>query len=296
MELTQPLSQSRFVLLPPSSLVVPTRFRCVQVNSRQHDDLLAEIQRFRGKIYCDDGAVPLDQLTADGRHVAAADYQSWHILSVDSHEHVCACVRYLDESSATQFDDLLVRNAAIVCAPGAPLLRLAVERQMAEARELHLGFGEVGGWAVSPDRRGSLEALRIILATYGLLELLGGCTGVATATFRHHSSTILRRIGLTSLCLDGVPLPPYFDPHYGCEMEVLRFDSRSPNPRYSEVVAEFTASLINAQVICPDADSTKTHVPIPIEVPEHIPPLGVITSPSNMDGSGRTAVSLASNS
>jgi len=206
--------------------------------------------------------------------VAAADYQSWHILSVDSHEHVCACVRYLDESSATQFDDLLVRNAAIVCAPGAPLLRLAVERQMAEARELHLSFGELGGWAVAQDRRGSLEALRIVLATYGLLELLGGCMGVVTATFRHHSSTILRRLGLTSLGLDGVTLPPYFDPHYGCEMEVLQFDSRSPNPRYREVAAEFTASLINAQVICPEAALSKTHAPIPAEVPEQIPVLG----------------------
>ena len=36
-----------------------------------------------------------------------------------------------------------------------------------------------------------------------LLRLLGGAMGVATATFRHSSAAILRRIGLTSLASGG---------------------------------------------------------------------------------------------
>ena len=123
---------------------------------------------------------------------------------------------------------------------------------MAEARSQQLGFGEVGGWAVADNRRGTFESLRILMATYGLLELLGSCTGVATATFRHRSAAILRRIGLESLSHDGVELPPYFDPQYGCEMEVLRFDSRSPNPKYRDWVAEFSFSLTTTPVICAD--------------------------------------------
>ena len=132
--------------------------------------------------------------------------------------------------------------------------RSAVEWQMADARRMRVGFGEVGGWAVAADRRWTLEPLKIILATYGLLELLGSCIGVATATFRHSSATILRRIGLESLCADGVELPPYFDERYGCEMEVLRFDSRFPSPKYRAWVAEFSASLADAPVICPERD------------------------------------------
>lgn len=84
----------------------------------------------------------------------------------------------------------------------------------------------------------------------GLLECLGSCTGVATATFRHGSAPILRRIGLRPLSADGVELPPYFDPRYGCQMQVLRFDSRFPNPKYREMVAEFRSSLTTAPVIC----------------------------------------------
>ncbi|HEY2016105.1 MAG TPA: hypothetical protein VGH38_21530 [Bryobacteraceae bacterium] len=121
---------------------------------------------------------------------------------------------------------------------------------MDRARRMRIRFGEVGGWAVAESHRWTLEPLRIILATYGLLQLLGGCSGVATATFRHSSAMILRKIGLTSLESDGAELPPYYDPNYRCHMEVLRFDSRFPNPKYREWVSELAASLASAPVIC----------------------------------------------
>jgi hypothetical protein len=210
------------------------------------------MQRFRGRVYANDGAVRRDELTADGRHKVAADDCSWHVISLDEKGQVCACLRYLEESGAVDFDDLWVRHAAMARSPMRSQFRRAVERQMAEARRMNLGFGEVGGWAVAEDHRCTLEALRILLATCGLLELLGGCTGVATATFRHRSATILRRIGMTSLCADGVELPPYFDLRYGCQMEVLRFDSRFPNPKYRDWVAEFSSSLTTTPVICPE--------------------------------------------
>jgi hypothetical protein len=226
----------------------------VDVNHRRYGDLLAETQRFRGRVYTEDGAIRPDELTPDGRHTVAVDDHSWHVLLLDERGQVCACLRYLEESRAVDFDDLWVRHAAVACSPMGHHFRRAVERQMDEARRMQLGFGEVGGWAVAEDRRWTLDPLRIILATYGLLELLGGCTGVATATSRHRSSTILRRIGLASLCADGVELPPYFDERYGCLMEVLRFDSRFPNPKYRSWVTEFSSSLTDAPVICPERD------------------------------------------
>src|ERR1035437_1492396 len=82
------------------------------------------------------------------------------------------------------------------------------------------------------------------------------------------SALILRRIGLESLCADGVALPPYFDPRYGCQMEVLRFDSRFPNPRYRDWVAEFISSLTSAPVMCRErARSRARAVPRGIELP-----------------------------
>jgi hypothetical protein len=69
------------------------------------------------------------------------------------------------------------------------------------------------------------------------------------ATFRHSSAMILRRIGLTSMMADGQELPPYFDPHYNCQMEVLRFDSRQPNPKYAALVSEISELLAVAPVV-----------------------------------------------
>jgi len=211
---------------------------------------MSSMQRLRGSIYLEDGAIRRDSLTMDGRHISPVDEKSWHVLSVDEAGQVCACLRYLEERKAARFDDLWVRHAAAVQSAKGPRYRHAVEQEMLRARELGLSFGEVGGWAVARDRRWTLEPVRILLATYGLLELLGGCAGVATATVRHGSATILRRIGLSPLLSDGGCFPPYFDPHYGCEMELLRFDSRFPDRKYRAAVSEFEIGLKSAPVIC----------------------------------------------
>jgi hypothetical protein len=241
---------SQFVILSPSEYRARGVFRDLRHDNRVGHDLMAAMQRFRGQIYLEDGAIRPEDLTADGRHIAAVDDKSWHVLSIDDSGEIRACLRYLEESKATKFDDLWVRHAAAVHSAKGPSYRHAVEQEMLRARRLGLGFGEVGGWAVAKDHRWTMEPLRIILATYGLLELLGGCAGVATATFRHGSAAILRRIGLTSLISEEGALHPYYDPHYGCEMELLRFDSRFPDRKYQAAVSDFSHSLKSAMVIC----------------------------------------------
>ena len=250
MVLGESRKRSEFFILPPSGHVVPGIFRNRSADSELHDDLLAKVQRFRGRIYLEDGAVTRRELTSDGRHNSPVDEASWHVVSLDSERRVCACLRFLEESNAKSFDDLWVRNAAAARSTQGSAFRRALEGELAGARKAGLRFGEVGGWAVAESHRRTTEPLRIILATYGLLELLGSCVGVATATWRHSSAAILRRIGLTSLSVDGRALPPYHDPQYDCSMEVLRFDSRLPNPRYRSLVQELGASLKAAPTIC----------------------------------------------
>ena len=89
----------------------------------------------------------------------------------------------------------------------------------------------------------------MFLAAYGLGQLLGGAVGLSTATRRHCSSSILRRIGGKSLEYAGIAIPPYYDPLYECDMEILRFDSSNPNPRYSVWVEEIGRSLQHIPVI-----------------------------------------------
>ncbi|HWB86063.1 MAG TPA: hypothetical protein VG675_18110 [Bryobacteraceae bacterium] len=251
-------SQTQFILLPPAKMRVPSVFRYVEVNQRLYSGLLAEIQRFRGQIYLADGALTRGELTEDGRHAPVIDDRSWHVATLDKDGKVTACLRFLEETPARHFDDLWVRHAAIAnCSTWGKRVRESIEQELIRARQQRLTFGEVGGWAIAPDRRWTGDAVKIILATYGLLQLLGGCTGVATATARHASASVLRRIGLAPFRLDGVELEPYYDPQYGCLMELLQFDSRYPNPRYSDWVSAFVAHLATAPVVCP-----QKHVPL----------------------------------
>jgi hypothetical protein len=263
-------SQAQFAVLPPSRLATPFVFRNIEANNRRHNDLMAKMQRLRGRVYGADGAIQPSELTVDGRHKLSIDERSWHVLSLDGNGEVIACLRYLEESDASGFESLRIRSAALArCPVQGPRFRRAVEREMDRANHSSIGFGEVGGWAVAEDHRRTSESLRIVLATYGLLELLGSCAGVATATFRHCSATILQRIGLTTLQLDGDEIPPYHDPQYDCLMQILHFDSRSPNPKYSAWIQDLMDVLASAPVIC--RETALEQVWRGIKVPEFIP-------------------------
>jgi hypothetical protein len=245
-----PRTKGGFLILAPAQGTNPSTFRKVENDTHRYDWWMAKMQYFRGAVYSRDGAVRASDLTPDGRHKSPVDENSWHLLALDSNDDVSACIRYLDETSAVGFDDLFVRNAALAQAPMlGPKFRRAVENEMQCAHRMGVHFGEVGGWAVAAERRGTFEAVRIVLATLGLLRLLGGAKGLATATFRHSSAPILRRMGMTSIIENGDELPPYFDPHYGCQMEVLRFDSRQPAAKYEGWMSGLTEQLRMAPVI-----------------------------------------------
>jgi hypothetical protein len=76
--------------------------------------------------------------------------------------------------------------------------------------------------------------------------------GVSTATERNGSASILKRLGGRSLEWSGNAIPPYYDPRYGCQMQMLRFDSRFPNPRYEEAVQDILRMLTDVPVVCGD--------------------------------------------
>ena len=245
-------TETQLVVLAPKATIVPGTFRYANQNEALHHSLLADLQRFRGSVYLNDGAIAPWELTKDSRHAPVVDEKSWHVLSLDSQGKVCACLRFLEETGA-KFDELCVRHSAVAhCPTWGRKFRRAIEFQMSRAQADRLRFGEVGGWAISEARRWTVEALRVILATYGLLQLLGGCTGVATATLRHESALILRRIGLWPMAVEGVTLPPYYDDRYHCQMEVLQFDSRLPNSKYINWILELGSYLSTTPVICPE--------------------------------------------
>ena len=267
-------AQTQLVTLAPARVSSSRTFRFRNIHSagRRYDELLAKLQRFRGMVYSRDGAIPPKELTSDGRHRLDIDERSWHVLAMDAQGEVCGCVRYLPENTAEDFGDLWVRDAAIAsCPTWGSYFRRAVEQERAKARAKGVDFAEVGGWAVAESRRWTTDPLRMILGVWGLSKILGGCVGVATATVRHGSAVILRRIGLSSLFASGVEVPSYYDPHYGCEMEALRFDSDLPNPKYRKWIEELRSDLEKAPVVYKTDRGMEWAAPVRVLEPPKLP-------------------------
>jgi hypothetical protein len=243
-------------------------------NTSAYRRLLSRIQMFRGQVYLEDGAITREELFPEARHVLPIDERSWHVMSIEKSGEISGCLRFLEETTATGFEELWLRTAAVAQSPAiGRTVRRAVEDEIARARKERVRFGEVGGWAISKDRRGGREALRIVLSTYGLLQLLGGCIGLATATVRHGSADILRRIGLASLFVGAEPLAPYYEPQYGCVMEMLRFDSRRANRRFTAWIEELSSYLAAACLVVSSEVISRARMEVPVGVPQRMAPM-----------------------
>lgn len=248
--LHQKSSPRRVVLLAPTQVHIPAVFNSVECNPSLYRGLLADMQRFRGSIYVRDGAIQPWHLTADGRHESAADEKSWFILLMSSAGSVQGCVRFLLHENQVEFQDLEVRHSQLAnCPTWGRQLRVAIEEELLQARHERLRYAELGGWALADEVRFTAEALRTTLATWALSQLLGGALGVSTATVRNHSSSILRRMGGQSFRSGDQEMPAYFDPQYGCVMELLRFRSSAPNPKYVQHIEQIRRELRQVPVV-----------------------------------------------
>jgi hypothetical protein len=239
-----------FVLLAPALASVPPVFTRPELNPEEYTTSLAKLQRLRGRIYLEDNAIESWQLTEDGRHWLAADESSWHLLTMEEGQ-VLGCARLQVYAPTIAFSQLgVAQSSQSQCAAWGSSLRGSVNAELHRAQTEQLRFIEAGGWALASELRCTTEALHIALGSYAIGDLLGGSLGLSTATVRHNSASILRRLGATALVWDGQELPRYYDPAYRCEMEVVRFDSRQPNPRYQILINQIKQELTAARVIC----------------------------------------------
>jgi hypothetical protein len=240
----------RLVLLAPPSTEVPDLFSNCEFDIDRHQHFVREVQRLRGGIYLQDGAIDREQLSPEGLHQTPEDERGWHLLMLDKQGKVTACVWYCEYDNKVYFGRLRLKNCALAHAPEwRDKLWKAVEGEIARARRDGLRYAEVGGWAVSHESRRSPEGLVLALAAYSLGRICGGVLGITTATTRHDSSSILCRIGGRPLEVDGMTLPPYYDAKYRCVMEILRFDSRAPSRRFDGLVERLHDKFKDVTVI-----------------------------------------------
>jgi hypothetical protein len=228
------IDQHLTVLASPSA-TPPRSLSNVAVDSFQYDSLLGDVQRLRGKVYLSDGAIKVEDLTLDGRHDTPEDHKSWHIVMLDEQRDVAGCIWYL-EHTAPRFESLRVRHSPLAQSEAwSAKLKTAVDRDIARAEDEGVRFAEVGGWAVAKNSQ-MTDCLLLVLGTYALSQVLGGAYVMATATVRHSSAAILRRLGGAPIATDEAEIPAYYDPHYGCAMELLRFDTRRPASKFVRLV------------------------------------------------------------
>ena len=246
--------EQRLVLVAPPQASIHPSFQRVDVDPWRHARMIRQVQRLRGGIYLRDGAIERHQLSADGLHQTPEDQKSWHLLMTDRHGGITACVWYREHEHATSFEHLRVRSCPLAHQDTwRDTLRKAVDNELARARQQRLRYAEVGGWAVAERCRCKSEGLLLALAAYSLGRVTGGALGMTTATVRHSSSTILRRLGGAHLQADGVSVPPYYDPRYKCEMEILRFDSRRPSTKYAGLIELLRQNLARVLVVAASA-------------------------------------------
>ncbi|HEX4168323.1 MAG TPA: hypothetical protein VHZ55_22900 [Bryobacteraceae bacterium] len=121
------------------------------------------------------------------------------------------------------------------------------DRQFDNARRIGKNFGEAGAWALSHTARCSTAAVNIALMTYALAEWLGAGLCVTTATTRHHSALILKRLGGKAFA----NFEPYYEPMFECFIELLQFETACLHHRYLAKLEELRAELRHTPIICP---------------------------------------------
>ena len=248
--LPSPVRADSLVLLAPSTAVVPNHFADVDVDAQRHATLLTGLQRLRGEVYLSDQAIGTSQLQ-DGCHVQASDASSWHIVSVQGDGSVAACARLRTHEPDATPEALGVWSSALAHSDAwSGKLRQALDADMRLARLRDVLYVEAGGWAVGPEFRGTTMAITTAMTTYALGYSLGGFVGLTTATVRHCSSRMMRKLGGHSFSVAGEAVPTYFDPQYGCDMELLRFDSAVTSRRYSTLLGQVVRTLQHMPVVC----------------------------------------------
>jgi len=232
-----------FQILAPHRSPFAGQFKEVE-DGMLHNRLLRAVQRLRGDIYLQDGAIKNHDLDGDGRLRMTGDEQAWHLVLSDGNEKVIGCARYLVYPNTVSFESLRISHSALATDPRwAPAFKAAVEADLELARERNHPYVEIGGWALAADWRCTRAALEIALGSFALGALWGGAIGACSATFRHGSASILRRLGGRPLQAAGAGLPSYYDPAYGCMMEILRFDYLNPDARFEPLVEVLVKKL-----------------------------------------------------
>ena len=242
------------VLVAPNRECVPEKFSNVIEDAVSYSRLIEDIQKFRGRIYFDERAIPESSLGSDGRHILDIDLKSWHMIVISANDKkILGVMRSYMHDLKNEIDLDSVQAFKLTQRLNSKE-RERYEQAMirfincASARAQF--FAESGGWAV--DRREQKRTLStlVMAALSTLLHVSGTTVGLGTATERNNSSEILKKLGGFSIeDANGEVLPPFFDMYYNCEMEILGFYSESFCKPIENTTLDIVSNLHRVRVL-----------------------------------------------
>ncbi len=249
---------SGFVLLAPAHIKVPDTFRNLQFDSAIYLLMLSKMQVMRGAVALHEGAIRPCDLDADLRHQMPEDLVSWHLLRVSEDGRVRGCARILVHPERVLFTALRLSNAAIAKSmEWSREVRFAVEADIVSAQAANLTLIEPGGWVLDAKCRGGLDGISIALSVFAWSQLIGGCLAYVTATVKHESSSILKRLGGSPLSFGGVPIPRYYEPEYNSEMEIIQLYTKKLNARFEPLMASLRRVLAHSMILQSSVDGPR---------------------------------------
>ena len=247
------LKDVNLTVVAPSADRIPEWLPNVLVDEGVYSDTIDDIQRFRGYVYVQDKAIPTSALDTQGRHVSEYDYHAWHLILRDRRQDLCGAIRVGIVAYGAEnrnMDDLqIVQYLSRMTPEGKAPLETSVMAFLNRCYSLQPSICEPGAWAVAEDVRKGRLAPVLAASIWSLLRAVGGAAGVATATTRHQSSEILRKMGGFELFADGLPLPAFYDAHHDCLIELVGFDSGYLNPRLEATVLEVEEYINDLPII-----------------------------------------------
>jgi hypothetical protein len=200
-----------------------------------YNAVLGSIQRLRGSVYLEDGALPISAVEPDGRHLSELDEMSYHLTLWNG--KVEGCLRLTPYPHSYPAENYKVFEL-IRRMPGvqAKIYAAAFKNCLAEWQAKGFQLGETGGLAIAGMYRMNAVSMIIPLAGWSLSRIKKRLVCIASATERNGSAEILRRLGGWRIKHEGVELPPFFDSAYGCDMEFIAFNSETLNPKFEASV------------------------------------------------------------
>jgi hypothetical protein len=243
------LGDTALRLLPPRQARLPVALGHWQTSDSEQEEILGQIQRLRGAVYVQDGAIPAHALDASGRHIQEVDDRSWHSYLVDARGTISGCIRVMPHAGHPRPKELHVADLCRRMEPATAVRHCAALQVFVDqARHAGLGVVEAGGTVVHPQSRNGSAALVLILACWSVSRLLGKPFALAAATVRHNAAEILLRTGGGALQDQAGELGGFFDPYYNCEMKIIAFDSRVQT-RYELTVQDISRHLTLAPAL-----------------------------------------------